>query len=81
MEVEGIFHEEEPKGAVLFGCEVGSSAVVVVVVGNALDVLVEVEVVHRSCSKLIREVARLENRNFRSRSYLKKKITLGSIHK
>ena len=80
MEVEGIFHEEEPKGVVLFGCEVGSSAVVVVV-GNALDVLVEVEVVHRSCSKLIREVARLENRNFRSRSYLKKKITLGSIHK
>ena len=80
MEVEGIFHEEEPKGVVLFGCEVGSS-VVVVVVGNALDVLVEVEVVHRSCSKLIREVARLENRNFRSRSYLKKKITLGSIHK
>ena len=76
MEVEGIFHEEEPKGVVLFGCEVGSSVVVVVVVvvGNALDVLVEVEVVHRSCSKLIREVARLENRNFRSRSCLKKII-------
>ena len=71
MEVEGIFHEEEPKGVVLFGCEVGSS-VVVVVVGNALDVRVEVEVVHRSCSKLIREVARLENRNFRSRSCFKK---------
>ena len=57
-------HGEELKEAAGFGCEEGSTAAV----GSGPGVRAARAAAPRSCSRMTGEVARLENRNFRSRS-------------